>query len=176
MLKHLAVMAMAVVALLISACNTMTTTGTIAVESSRSWAILPIANYSTTPKADDTLASLLETRLRAMGVRQLESFKPQTPVNLVSLLEKSTDNSALLEKARSQGFRYGVTGSVHEWHYKSGPDREPAVGVSIKVIDLAAQEVVWQGSASRTGWAYSNLSSVADKVVRDLLNQVKFPG
>ncbi|MBX2883480.1 MAG: DUF4136 domain-containing protein [Granulosicoccus sp.] len=176
MLKHLAVMAMAVATLMMSACNTISTTGTIAVESSRPWAILPIANYSTTPKADETLATLVETRLRSRGVRQLESFRSQESLSLVSLLDKTPDNTALIQKALSQGYQYGITGSVLEWHYKSGPDREPAVGLSLKVIDLASQQVVWQGSASRTGWAYSNLSSVADKVIRDLLKQVKFPG
>jgi hypothetical protein len=160
---------------MLSACNTMTSTGPVAVESSSPWAIFPIANYSTTPKADNTLATLVETELRSRGVAQLQTFQQQKPMNLVSLLDSSPDNAKLIAKARSMGFRYGITGSVHEWHYKSGPDREPAVGVSLKVIDLASSQIVWQGSTSRTGWAYANLSGVADKAIQDLLKQVKFP-
>jgi len=104
--------------LLLSACNTMTTTGPVALEASSTWAILPIANYSTTPKADNTLATLVETELRSKGVSQLQLFQQQKPMNLVSLLESSPDNAKLHAKARSMGFRYGITGSVHEWHYK----------------------------------------------------------
>ncbi len=174
MLKQLIAVVFAVATLMLSACSTITTTGPVAVDSS-TWAILPIANYSTTPKADNTVASLVETRLRAKGVRQLQTFEQPDSMNLVSLLESSPDNTKLIAKARSMGYRYGITGSVHEWHYKSGPDREPAVGVSLKVIDLVSSQVVWQGSTSRTGWAYANLSSVADKAIQDLLKQVKFP-
>jgi len=175
MIKSMFAMLFAAITLLLSACNTITTTGPVAVEAGGTWAILPIANYSTTPKADNTLATLVETQLRARGVGQLRTFQHEESMSLVSLLESTPDNSKLLTKARSMGFRYGITGSVHEWHYKSGPDREPAVGVSLKVIDLTSSQVVWQGSTSRTGWAYANLSSVADRVIKDLLKQVKIP-
>lgn len=175
MSKFLFAVICAAATLLLSACNTLTTTGPVAVEASSTWAIFPIDNYSTTPNADNTLATLVETELRSRGVTQLQTFHQQKPMNLVSLLENSPDNTKLLVKARSMGFRYGISGSVHEWHYKGGPDKEPAVGVSLKVIDLVSSQVVWQGSTSRTGWAYANLSSVADKAIQDLLKQVKFP-
>jgi hypothetical protein len=40
-------------------------------------------------------------------------------------------------------------------------------------VDLYSGEVVWQANAARTGWGYASLSTVANKVIRELLDEVR---
>ncbi|MGQ9686803.1 MAG: penicillin-binding protein activator LpoB, partial [Thiobacillaceae bacterium] len=55
-----------------------------------------------------------------------------------------------------------------EWRYKIGVDGEPAVGLTLQVIDLVNGKVVWTASGGRSGWSREALSAVAQKLVRDL--------
>lgn len=169
-------MALIAISMLVGACGTMTTTGSVVVNGKSAWALLPMQNYSTTPRAETSLKSIVETRLRARGIARLVAVDSQSSLSLVGLLDQSAHGQTALVQAREQGFRYALTGSVHEWHYKSGPDREPVVGISLKVLDLETDQVVWQGSAARSGWGYGNLASVADRLVRDMLKEVRIQG
>jgi TolB-like protein len=77
------------------------------------------------------------------------------------------------EWAQSQGIRYILTGSVEEWHYKVGVDGEPAVGLTLKVIDLNTNQVVWSAVGAKSGWSRSALSAVAQDLARSLLSDLK---
>jgi len=71
--------------------------------------------------------------------------------------------------AREQGARYGLQGAVEEWRYKVGIDGEPAVGVTLQVIDLNSGAVLWSASGAKSGWSREALSAVAHKVMDNLL-------
>jgi len=71
--------------------------------------------------------------------------------------------------ARAAGVRYALTGSVTEWRYRVGVDGEPAVGLSLRVIDLADGRTVWSATGARSGWSREALSAVAQKLARDLV-------
>ena len=75
------------------------------------------------------------------------------------------------EAARSNGARHALTGSVEEWRYKSGLDGEPAVGLSLLLVDLESDKVVWSGSAARSGWSRESLAGTAQKVLQELANE-----
>lgn len=156
----------------LSACSTLTTTKNISVSSSESWVLLPINNLSTTPRAGDKTNAMLETHLRIRGVTALTNYVSPEGLSLVSMLDTQKELADAITWGHSNGMRYGITGTIHEWHYKSGPDKEPAVGMSLKIIDLTNERVLWQGTTAKTGWGYTNLSGVADKVVEKLLDQV----
>jgi hypothetical protein len=72
------------------------------------------------------------------------------------------------EKAIEQGMRYAIAGSVEEWRYKAGLDGEPAVGLSMRLVDLDSGEILWSGSAARSGWSRDSLSGTAHKVLEEL--------
>jgi len=150
----------------------MTATEKISVSANQSWVLLPINNLSTTPRAGENTQALVETHLRARGVGALQTYVIPEGVSLVSLLDADLQQAKAVTWGKANGIRYGVTGTIHEWHYKSGPDKEPAVGLSLKLIDLTNEKVIWQATTAKTGWGYSNLSSIADKVVNRLLNHV----
>lgn len=161
---------------LLIGCGSMTSTPTVVATANDQWVLLPLKNLSTTPLAGEKVLALAETQLRARGVTQISSFSPTDNLSLVSLLDNSEQQEKARNWSRESGARYALTGTVHEWHYKLGADREPAVGLSMKLIEVSTGNVLWQGSASRTGWGYSNLSGVGDKVVRELLQKVRISG
>ena len=166
-------LALATALMFISACSSMSTTNSAAVNATDRWAILPINNLSTTAQADLQAQTLIETRMRKRGVQNIDTYTPLTQVSLRNLLDPATDLKNSLAWATQNGYRYGITGSVNEWHYKAGADREPAVGMSLKLIDIYSGDVVWQANAARTGWGYSNLPAVADKVINELLSELQ---
>jgi len=159
--------------LLLSACSTLTSTGPVVLDRDHSWVILPVRNLSVTPQAGETVQTMMETELRSRGIGDLVMYQPETSSTLVALLNDSGEIDDAINWGRESGARYGLTGTVHEWHYKNGPDKEPAAGLSLKLIDFTTNQVVWQASGSRTGWGYASLSSVGAKVVDELLEEFR---
>lgn len=159
--------------LVLSACTTLTTTAAVTAEADAGWALLPISNLSQNPQADLQARQLLETRLRARGVQRLESYVPMQNVSLRQLLNPDSQQQMALQWAREQGHDYAMTGTVNEWSYRTGADREPVVGLNLKLIDLASGTVLWQASAARTGWGFSNLPALADSLIAELLDSVR---
>ncbi|HKJ88140.1 MAG TPA: hypothetical protein VKA48_06500 [Gammaproteobacteria bacterium] len=132
------------------------------------WVLLPVRNLAEAPHAGARIEDLLAARLRARGL-ELHTY----PARLAPENGFPPTPNANLDKARKwakkQGFRYAVTGTVNEWRYKSGLDGEPAVGVTLRVIDLKEDRVVWTASGSRTGWGFQSVSGTADTVLGNLV-------
>jgi len=164
------------VLLAVPGCTTLTTTDSISISAKQSWVLLPINNLSTTPRAGENTVAMVETYLRKRGVDSLQTYIAPDALSLVSLLDSDRQQAEAVAWGHSQGIRYGITGTIHEWHYKSGPDKEPAVGLSLKIIDLVNEKVIWQATTAKTGWGYSNLSAVANKAIEKLLKQVRIAG
>jgi hypothetical protein len=74
-----------------------------------------------------------------------------------------------LNAVKSTGAKYAVAASVDEWRYKVGLDGEPAAGVTLNIIDLSTDQVVWSGTAAKTGWSREAVSATAQKTVDQLL-------
>ncbi len=161
---------------LLTACETMTASKTVAVSTGEQWALLPIQNLSQTPLAGNRAKALVETHLRAHGVRNIEIYEAAPDQSLIALLDDAGQLEAAKKWAKEQGYAYGVTGNVQEWQYKNGLDNEPSVGLTLKFINLINDEVMWVASASRTGWGYNNLSNVASKTIEEILSEVRFTG
>lgn len=161
----------ALTTVLLTACSTgvQSLANQDALEAQVPWAVLPIANNTDTPQAALSAESMVEHLLRSRGITNLQQY----PVALSrdSLFEPT--ERKVSEEAQKwavgKGVRFAVTGSVEEWRYKVGIDGEPAVGVTLKVIDLATGRVVWSGSAAKSGWSRQALSAVAQTVLTDLL-------
>lgn len=77
-----------------------------------------------------------------------------------------------LSWAREQKLDYVVSGSVEEWQYKSGLDGEPAVGISLQIIEPATGRVLWSKSGARAGWSRESLAGTAQKVLRTLVGDL----
>lgn len=161
-------------ALLAGCAGTSSITGDPALSGKAAWVLLPIVNNTETPQAGLSAEALVEHQLRARGVQELQRY----PATLArdSLFEPAERKQAeeALQWARAQGARYAITGSVEEWRYKVGLDGDPVVGLSLRVIDLPSGRVVWSASGSRSGWFREGVSSVALKLVGQLIGGLQF--
>lgn len=153
------------------ACTTVSSVGPSAsFEPGAKWAMLPMVNQTDTPQAGLSAEAIAEHGLRMHGLRDIVRY----PVALSrdSLFEPSERRVAeeAQKWAREQGIRYGLTGVVQEWRYKVGIDGEPAVGVTLQVLDLSTGQIVWSASGAKSGWSREALSGVAHKLLYQLLD------
>jgi TolB-like protein len=158
--------------LLIAGCSSLNSfsADAQALDSRARWALLPIVNNTDTPQAGLSAEAMLEHVLLSRGITNLTRY----PASLSrdSLFEP-TERKASEEAqkwARDQGLRYALTGSVEEWRYKVGIDGEPAVGVTLKVLDLSNGRVLWSASGAKSGWSREALASVAQSLIVKLMS------
>lgn len=174
-MKNIKNMLLCLAALLMAGCSAtiQSTADHEALDAQAKWALLPIANNTDTPQAALSAEAMLEHQLLRHGISTLLRY-PAT-LSRDSLFEPTERKvSEEAEKwAREQGARFAVTGSVEEWRYKVGIDGEPAVGVTLKVIDLASGRVVWSASGAKSGWSRQALSAVAQSLLTDLLGSLQ---
>lgn len=154
---------------LLGACATLDTAPPAALPRDARWVVLPFTNTTETPLAGQRAATVAAALLPALGVADVSLYPERIEDD--SLLEPAQGSSRdkALEWGRTQQARYALSGAVHEWRYKVGVDGEPAVGVSVQVIDLADGRVVWASVGAKSGWSRDALSAVAQKLMRDLI-------
>lgn len=136
------------------------------------WAVLPFVNLTETPQAGRRLEAISSSLLLALGVKSSIRFSSTQKEDLLGNDSVSDSQSAALAWAKSQQARYALTGTVDEWRYKVGVDGEPAVGVTLEIVDVVTGAVVWSAVGAQTGWGREAVSAVAQKLVRQLLEQV----
>lgn len=132
------------------------------LQQDKTYAVIPFENYTDTPLAGYTIASIIEGSLRAQGLKISErnwSFKDREPT------KEELEN--IFKKASKNG-DYIITGTVNEFRYKTGIDGEPAVSLSIFVYDAQKGIVVKGASAAASGWAHESLGTVVQKLIEDI--------
>ncbi len=170
-MKRLFLFCAVAIACLLAACTTMieSTAKGQTFDAQALWAVLPVANNTDTPQAGLSAEDLIEHQLRARGIGKLLRY-PATLSrdSLFEPTERKVSDEAL-QWAKQNGVRFAVLGSVQEWRYKVGIDGEPAVGLTIKVIDLSSDEVAWSASAAKSGWSREALSAVGQALVMQMV-------
>ncbi|WP_443113656.1 penicillin-binding protein activator LpoB [Herbaspirillum seropedicae] len=161
--------AAALLALGLAACSTTDIGAAPTLPANARWGLLPFANHTETPQAGLRAEAIAETILRTNGMTELQHYPAS--LNNETLFEpmdrKQLD--AALQWARSENIAYALTGSVDEWRYKVGIDGEPAVGMTLQLIEVATGKVVWAAAGAKSGWSREALSAVAQKLARTLL-------
>jgi hypothetical protein len=135
------------------------------------WVILPIENHSETPQAGERIEAMLDTLLRRDGITSLDKYPAQKEDDTHLLTSDRQRYESAFAWAKDAKFEYALTGSVEEWRYKSGIDGEPAIGVTLRVLEVPTGRVVWSATGSRTGTAGDNTSGAALKLLDALLAQ-----
>jgi hypothetical protein len=122
---------------------------------------------------DDDHASRALTELTASAL--LESGVPlvQTePALTKSRLENAAGADGLyLDTARALGATHLLLGTVHEYRYKTDLDGDPAVGLTLRLVDAKDGRTLWQGSSAKVSVFFSSLSKTAQRAVRDLVKR-----
>ena len=160
--------------LLLAGCSTaiQSSVGSVVMDPGAKWALLPLANNTDTPQAGLSAEAMVAHQLRRRGITQLQQYP--AALSRDSLFEPTERKvtEAAQQWARGQGVQFVVLGSVEEWRYKVGIDGEPAVGISLQVLDLQSGQVRWSGSAAKSGWSREALSALAQSVLTELLGQL----
>lgn len=170
------VLVLAASACLAACTTTSTVSGKVAVDRDAKWVILPIENHTDTAQSGLAAEALAKHVLRARGVANIAHY-PAALVrdSLFEPTERRTVDEAR-KWAREQGAQYGLAGSVQEWRYKVGIDGEPAVALTLQLVDVASGEVVWSASGAKSGWSRDSLGGVAQKLMDELLGSINLAG
>lgn len=163
----------AALALSLAACSTSDIGRAPAVPADARWGLLPFANHTETPQAGLRAESISESILRANGLAELRHYP--VSINNETLFEPMDRKQfdAALDWARSENIAYALTGTVDEWRYKVGIDGEPAVGLTLQLIEVSSGKVVWAAAGAKSGWSREALSAVAQKLMRSLLSPLR---
>ncbi|MEH6499957.1 MAG: hypothetical protein V7751_11265 [Pseudoalteromonas distincta] len=164
-------LALIMVMTLVTGCSTFTSKNGNILPRDASWGLVPLVNYSQTPQAGERGEQILLSVLSQRGLKPV--VYPKTAQDDTLLLDDSERLAAGMEWARRQGFDYVFTGSVEEWQYKSGLDGEPAVGISLRIVQPSTGQVIWSNSGARAGWSRESLAGTAQKVLRELTDDLR---
>lgn len=164
-------LALTLALILVAGCTTFTGKTGDALPRDARWALVPVVNYSQTPQAGERSEQILLSVLSQRGLRP--TVYPITEQDETLLFDDRERLAAALKWARSEGFDYVIGGSVEEWQYKSGLDGEPAVGISLRVLDPATGRVIWSNSGARAGWSRESLAGSAQKVLHELVEDLR---
>ncbi|PPD50259.1 MAG: hypothetical protein CTY13_02000 [Methylobacter sp.] len=163
-----------VLTMLLVACTVIETHGQNNFEPTKAWVLLPFQNYSGTPRANDKVEEILATILRNKGINNLQVYQNQNAKNDIWLLmDDKRQQQDALAWARQNNYNYGITGNIEEWHYKTGVGGEPAVGLSLRIIEIPTGKVVWSVTGAKSGWGAETVSGTAQKLLRSLLSDLE---
>jgi polysaccharide biosynthesis protein PelC len=138
------------------------------VDKNASWAMLPILNLTETPQAGLRAEAILESLIRAGGIKNLKRYPSNLNTeSIFDPVERKAQEQALVW-AKSEKVRFAISGTVDEWRYKVGVDGEPAVGLTLQIQDLSNGAVIWSAAGSKSGWSREALSAVAQKLIAQL--------
>ncbi|MEJ2764884.1 hypothetical protein VV869_13080 [Photobacterium sp. MCCC 1A19761] len=133
------------------------------------WVIMPMINNSNTPMASEKAEQILGAQLYAKGINA--RFYPASHMkDLASILDSNAKRNNAQAWLATQNVDYVITGSVEEWHYKSGLDGEPAVGITLEVQSARSQETQWRATGTRSGWGRESVSGTGQMVIAELLD------
>jgi polysaccharide biosynthesis protein PelC len=136
------------------------------------WVVLPVVNLAEAPLAGEKVEALLDNALRLHGLKTLQRQDPPASKANDLLLSDQRRYEQALAAARQGDAGFAVTGSVQEWRYKTGLDGEPAVGLTLQVLELPSARVLWTASGAKTGWGYANVSGTAQQLIAELLESL----
>ena len=170
-MSSIRLLALLAVAFFVGGCTTFTDQDASALPRAAAWGLVPIVNYSQAPQAGERAEQILLSVLAEQGL-QLRHYPIVTQAD-VPLLDDRERLSQALSWAGSERLDYVISGSVEEWQYKSGLDGEPAVGITLQVIEPATGLVIWSKSGARAGWSRESLAGSAQKVLRELAGAMR---
>ena len=129
----------------------------------------PFLNATDNEHAGQALTQLTGSTLLEHGIPLIQTEE---------ILTKTADDTAPkqevrnLQIAQDNKANYLLIGTVHEYRYKSDLGANPAVGITLRLVNVADGRTLWQGSSSKVGRVYASLTSTAQKAVRDLVSRI----
>jgi len=165
-------LSLALTVLFVACCSSFTSENSPDLPRNAQWGIVPMINYSQTPQAGERSEQILLSVLSSHGLQP--RVYPTSTQGEQALMDDNERLTGALEWAREQKLDYVIAGSVEEWQYKNGLDGEPAVGISLRVLDANSGRVLWSKSGARAGWSRESLAGNAQTVIDKLVGALRF--
>jgi len=156
----------------LSACAQIASAPPPRLVANSTWVVLPMDNQTETPQAGARAAAIAQVLLSANGLPGVLRYPADESDETLFEPAKSDLQHKALDWARAQHARYALTGSVIEWRYKVGVDGEPAIGMTLQLIEVESGLVLWSATGSRTGWSRDSESGVATQLEQKLLSRL----
>lgn len=170
MLKKIYLVLMATFMSLLLGCTAVTTTPAPQLKNG-AWLVVPFVNNANTPRAGYSAAVMTGDLLRAKGYPNVNFYIPaQTTQGVLPQQASAKQMDQVLTYARRHNYRYIMTGTVNEWRYKAGLDGDPAVSITLDLIDTHTQRSVWNAVASGSGWGRDSISRIAQGLIIASIN------
>lgn len=134
-------------------------------------AVLALVNNTSTPYAGQRVQRQLAALLGAHGLTHV-IIQPSNKNAALPVGNASGALSQALGWARAHHARYAFFGSVDEWRYKIGLDGQPAVGLTLRLIDVNTGKALWSGVASASGGSREGLAVLSQQVLNRLVNRL----
>ncbi len=80
------------------------------------------------------------------------------------------------ELARTVNATHLLIGTVHEYRYKTDLDGDPAVGITLRLVDAATGQTLWQGTSGNVGYAFASVTSAGARAVQSLVRDLPISG
>lgn len=78
----------------------------------------------------------------------------------------------MLAWARERKFAYGIGGSVQDWRYRAGTEGEPAVGLILRLVDLASGRIFFTAAGASPTPGRGSLSGATQDPLRAMLTKL----
>lgn len=136
------------------------------------WCILAPINNTSTPYAGERVQRQLAALLGAQGLPHLLVPPASGASGPLPIDNGADDQQTELDWARHHGARYALLGSVDEWTYKIGLDGQPAVGFTVRLLDLGSGRIIWSGAASASGNSREGLAVLSERTLAGLVKRL----
>jgi TolB-like protein len=136
-------------------------------------AVLPLENQTSSLRAGQAVTDLVVSQMLATGA--IAVMDPSEVADLLRRENLDPADAGRLPSAQRIGRLLQVShvlqGAVTEYRYKPGLSETPAVGVTVRLVDVASGEVVWTASHARLGSSWlreDGLARVAQRMAHDM--------
>lgn len=162
---------MAIAALWVMGCGTVVHHGgTPHLHSGDVKIFLPqFANATDDDFAGRALTEITATALLEKGIPVVQK---ENALQASRADEAAGKEGTYVEAAKIVGATHLLLGTVHEYRYKTDLDGDPAVGISLRLVDAESGETLWQGSSAKVGVLFSSLTKVSQEASRELVRRI----
>ncbi len=145
----------------------------IAPGSGAEWAVLPFANNTETPMANERAAAMGASILQTDSQRVTGTLPISSRTWAILGGDWKKEYTTALSAARRDGVRYALAGSVDEWTYRAGINAEPVVTMTLWVVDVPTGETIWTGLGSAHGGTLgrSGTGGIAQGLMQRLIHR-----
>ena len=121
---------------------------------------------------DHAGSALTEMTATALFERGIPLYQTEESRSLTGQGSASSGIEVYAELAARVGATHLLMGTVHEYRYKTDLDGDPAVGITLRLVDVKDGLTVWQGSSGNVGYAFASLTSASSKATRSLVARI----